>query len=277
MKHIVKNMIPYWRSVLVILILLCLQAYCDLALPLYTSDIIDVGVINGGIEHIVPEKITEEEYERAQILMTDEEKELWCSLYEESDSLYVRKDLEEETLDAAEDTLLIPIVSNYQMGRMEESSFRTYLQKAMESRLAAADMTVVEGADGSDADMAAAMGADGSVADMTTAMGVDGSDADMAAAMESAGSTGNMTAALLQGSEDLSLEELSEMLGMEIPSFQAEDDDGVLKTYVDMRPMMQAMLASGMMDDEAMAESRETMEKTIEAIGSETLNSMGVQ
>ena len=43
MSKIFKNMIPYWKSILVILVLLFVQAWCDLSLPSYTSDIIDVG------------------------------------------------------------------------------------------------------------------------------------------------------------------------------------------------------------------------------------------
>lgn len=44
------------------------QAVCDLSLPAYTSDIIDTGIQNGGIEHTVPEKITKEEFDTAKLL-----------------------------------------------------------------------------------------------------------------------------------------------------------------------------------------------------------------
>lgn len=131
MKHIVKNMIPYWRSVIVILLLLGLQAYCDLALPMYTSKIIDVGIVGGGAEHIVPECVTEEEFENAQILMSEEEKELWCGLYEKNDSVYELTLQEEETRNEADDKLLLPMVMNYQMGHMEESTFREYVRTAL--------------------------------------------------------------------------------------------------------------------------------------------------
>ena len=74
MKKIFKNMIPYWKSILVIVAVLVIQAYCDLALPAYTADIIDVGIQNKGIEHILPQEMTSEEYENAQLFMTKEEK-----------------------------------------------------------------------------------------------------------------------------------------------------------------------------------------------------------
>ena len=65
MSKIFKNMIPYWRWIILIVVFLFAQAYCDLALPEYTSDIIDVGIQNHGIEHILPEEITEEDYQTA--------------------------------------------------------------------------------------------------------------------------------------------------------------------------------------------------------------------
>ena len=55
MSKIFKNLIPYWRWIILIFVFLIAQAYCDLALPAYTSDIIDVGIQDHGIEHILPE------------------------------------------------------------------------------------------------------------------------------------------------------------------------------------------------------------------------------
>ena len=39
---------------LAIVLLLIVQAYCDLALPQYTSDIVDVGIQQGGITMLRP-------------------------------------------------------------------------------------------------------------------------------------------------------------------------------------------------------------------------------
>ena len=72
MIKIFKNMIPYWRTISVIVLLLMVQAFCDLALPQYTSDIIDVGIINGGVSHILPQKIREEEFESSKLFMSEE-------------------------------------------------------------------------------------------------------------------------------------------------------------------------------------------------------------
>ena len=91
MSKIAKNMLPYWKSVIIILTLLVVQAMCDLALPSYTSDIIDVGIQNSGVEHVVPEKITEEEMQTAQFIMTDDEADVWKNLYKEKDGYYELK------------------------------------------------------------------------------------------------------------------------------------------------------------------------------------------
>lgn len=48
MGKLFKNLKPYWKSVLMIVVLLMVQAFCDLSLPQYTSDIIDTGIQNSG-------------------------------------------------------------------------------------------------------------------------------------------------------------------------------------------------------------------------------------
>ena len=62
MLKVLKNLKNSWVSVLVIIILLCVQAVTDLALPDYTSKIVNVGIQYGGIEEVAPEVIAEEVY-----------------------------------------------------------------------------------------------------------------------------------------------------------------------------------------------------------------------
>lgn len=132
MVKIFKNMIPYWRSVLVILALLAVQAFCDLALPQYTSDVIDTGIINGGIRHALPEKITQEEFDGAKLFMTKEELASWEEAYVlEADGIYARAASDEEALDALDQKLLLPILMDYQMSNQKEDAFRQTLFAAM--------------------------------------------------------------------------------------------------------------------------------------------------
>ena len=143
MSKIAKNMLPYWKSVIIILALLVVQAMCDLALPSYTSDIIDVGIQNSGVEHVVPEKITEEELQTAQFIMTDDEADVWKSLYKEKDGYYELKDLSEDKLNQADEELTVPLIMNYQMSAMEVDMFKKSIAAQMgmdEAQLA--DMSV---------------------------------------------------------------------------------------------------------------------------------------
>ena len=143
MSKITKNMLPYWKSVIIILALLVVQAMCDLALPSYTSDIIDVGIQNSGVEHVVPEKITEEELQTAQFIMTDDEADVWKKLYKEKDGYYELKDLSEDKLNQADEELTVPLIMNYQMSAMEVDTFKKSIAAQMgmdEAQLA--DMSV---------------------------------------------------------------------------------------------------------------------------------------
>lgn len=128
MKKIFKNMIPYWKTILVIVAVLVIQAYCDLALPTYTADIIDVGIQNKGIEYSLPQEMTAEEYEDAQLFMTKEEKELWASSYEATQhETYERSVTDKETLEDLDSEFAIPLILNYQMSQMEENQFKELL------------------------------------------------------------------------------------------------------------------------------------------------------
>ena len=98
MKNIFRNLKKYWYLVALILILLFVQAYCDLSLPDYTSNLIDVGIANSGMEHAVPEYLAESGFHEVEVFLTDKEKEDWEAAYEynEEDGYYTLASTEEE-------------------------------------------------------------------------------------------------------------------------------------------------------------------------------------
>ena len=81
MRNIFRNLKKYWYFVVLILILLFVQAYCDLSLPDYTSNLIDVGIANSGMEHAVPEYLTVSGFYEVEIFLTEEEKQDWKAAY----------------------------------------------------------------------------------------------------------------------------------------------------------------------------------------------------
>ena len=131
MSRILKSIAPYWKSVIIILILLILQANGDLALPQYTSDIIDVGIQNGGIGHSIPEKITKDEYEIAKMFMTDEEISIWESCYEQDGDIYKLTEKNEKKLDEYDDTLAMALIINNQMSSVTATQFREQMAAQM--------------------------------------------------------------------------------------------------------------------------------------------------
>lgn len=110
MSKIFKNMLPYWKGLIIVVALLVVQAWCDLSLPAYTSDIIDVGIQNKGVEHVLPEAVTEDEFTLAQLFMTDEEKESWENSYEKDGDVYRLTVTDKKQLDELDDTLLLPLL-----------------------------------------------------------------------------------------------------------------------------------------------------------------------
>ncbi len=127
MGRMLKSVAPYWKSVCIIMIFLFLQAYCDLSLPQYTSKIIDTGIQNGGVEHVLPEKITSEEYELAKLFMTEEEVGQFDEVYAQEQDVYVLQEKKNKKLDELDDTFAIAMVLNHQMSAVTETQFKAQI------------------------------------------------------------------------------------------------------------------------------------------------------
>lgn len=125
MIKILKYLKPYWKWMIVVFALLIVQANCDLALPAYTSQIIDTGIQNQGVEQILPVKITPEDYQMAQMFMTSGEKEFFAGCYEMGEENYQLKEevksWKDEDWEKADEKLLKSLVMSYQMQSMLNS------------------------------------------------------------------------------------------------------------------------------------------------------------
>lgn len=218
MSKIFKNLLPFWKSVIIILVLLFVQAWCDLSLPQYTSDIIDVGIQNSGVEHVLPENVTQEEFEAAKIFMTEDEIKEWENSYEADGDNYVCTVKTEQTLEELDEKLSMPLVMSYQMSMMDEATFKETIAEQMQ----------VEP----------------------------------------------------ETLSDLTIEQIGQQLGVNLTSFtrEEEDDDGnkTEVTCVDVRPIFQMILDSGMMQKEDLLSIRNEMEESFETVGDTMINSIGV-
>ena len=88
MKNLFKYAAAQWRSMLEIIVILFVQAYCDLSLPAYTSDIVNVGIQQGGIEDQIPETISVEEMERLLLFVPQDSQQKVLDAYETDSSTY---------------------------------------------------------------------------------------------------------------------------------------------------------------------------------------------
>lgn len=88
MKEILKTIGKYKLQILCILILLFAQAYTELELPSYTSKIVDTGIQNGGIESIVPEVLSEKDYNLITNMLDNKEKNILEDSYDLIDGKY---------------------------------------------------------------------------------------------------------------------------------------------------------------------------------------------
>ena len=145
MGKIFKNMIPYWKMIICVLVFLVIQAFCDLSLPSYTSDIIDVGIQNKGVEHILPEKITAKEYEKVKLFMNDKEKAKWEACYEKaSENVYERVEDDEDKLNKLDDELATAIFISYSMSSIDEDTFKEQMAEQSNQDASAFDNMSIE-------------------------------------------------------------------------------------------------------------------------------------
>ena len=69
-SYLKRSFVP----ILAIVVLLMVQAICDLSLPDYTSRIVNVGIQQGGVENAIPKVIRKSELDKLMLFMTEEEK-----------------------------------------------------------------------------------------------------------------------------------------------------------------------------------------------------------
>lgn len=119
MFKIMKYLGEFKASVVAVIFLLILQAYCDLSLPSYTSDIVDVGIEQGGIENAVPEVMREETFNGICLLSGNDA--LIRENYEQNgDGNYELRTKEPDTIAALDEAMQEAIVTLYHQGETQE-------------------------------------------------------------------------------------------------------------------------------------------------------------
>lgn len=152
MLKVLKNLKKTLGSVIAIVILLCVQAAADLALPDYTSKIVNEGIQAGGIVSSVPDIISKEDMDKI-LLFTENDDEilnnytlvssepnkeqekiinkyLGKDYNVENDTIYVLNDLEDEEKSNLETVMVSPILEMTIISQMPEEQRNQMLEEA---------------------------------------------------------------------------------------------------------------------------------------------------
>ena len=146
-----------WYYVVMIIVLLFVQAYCDLSLPDYTSKSVNVGIQQKGIEDGVPDTIRKESLEHLLLFLDEKEKAKVEDAYTLKDDVYKRNDVTKEERDELNSILAIPMMAagsledeekaaeiKTQMGLPEESDLWQVLEQLPQEQLDAMKDSLIE-------------------------------------------------------------------------------------------------------------------------------------
>ncbi len=144
MFKIARYFRPFIGSIIAVVMLLIVQATCDLSLPEYTSDIVNIGIQQNGIKNAVPQAIRKSSLDKIMIFMSDEDRNIVQEKYKllEKDNLtkeeydkelkkyealkeegiYVLKDNEKDTIDILNKIMAKPemIVLGIESGKLNQ-------------------------------------------------------------------------------------------------------------------------------------------------------------
>ncbi len=114
--------------IIVIVAMLFLQAYCDLSLPGYTSDIVNIGIQQSGIDTVIPKSISKESLDSLFNFMSAEDKEVVLSYYDlDKKDVYQLNTEDEDKLVKIEKTMKDPMLVIYSL-TSEESKDKVAAQ-----------------------------------------------------------------------------------------------------------------------------------------------------
>lgn len=115
LKKIFQSLAEHKGAIFLIVLLLIVEAWYDLSLPQYTSDIVDVGIQQGGIENIAPDEIRQSTFDNLSLFMTEDEIDIFHEYYspdaaDSGEQIYRLSDAGRENIEELNDILGVPMV-----------------------------------------------------------------------------------------------------------------------------------------------------------------------
>ena len=125
MKKLLKHFKPAIIPIIFVVILLVIQAYCDLSLPTYMSNIVNVGIQQSGIETVTPDKAPKSELDKIELFMDKDDKDFVNSQYKSEkyknkDILVLKENISDKNSDKLADKLTKPMLITYMLEKGEK-------------------------------------------------------------------------------------------------------------------------------------------------------------
>ncbi len=115
MKNIFRFLGKHKLAIFAAICCLVVQAYCDLALPTYTSDILNVGLQQGGIADGVMDTVQADSLETLELFMSDADVDTVEQAYSKPNASGIRSVKEDADHEKVNDALLKPEAMVYQL------------------------------------------------------------------------------------------------------------------------------------------------------------------
>ena len=108
--RIIKNLAQHKLVVLLIVVLLCVQAACDLALPNYTSDIVDTGIQQQGVQDVAAEQLTGRTHDLVAMMLPESDEQMFADAYAQNeDGTYSLTESGKRDRAALDDAMALPM------------------------------------------------------------------------------------------------------------------------------------------------------------------------
>ena len=160
--RIIKNLAQHKLVVLLIVVLLCVQAACDLALPNYTSDIVDTGIQQQGVQDVAAEQLTERTHDLVAMMLPESDEQMFADAYTQNkDGTYALTESGKRDRVALDDAMALPMTvtcyadqiaeldldqvkAAYDQGMIGKDDIQTMLDRARESMGDMADTLIAQ-------------------------------------------------------------------------------------------------------------------------------------
>lgn len=160
--RIIKNLAQHKLVVLLIVVLLCVQAACDLALPNYTSDIVDTGIQQQGVQDVAAEQLTGRTHDLVAMMLPEPEEQMFADAYAQNeDGTYSLTESGKRDRAALDDAMALPMTvtcyadqipeldldqvkAAYDQGMIGKADIQAMLDRARESMGDMADILIAQ-------------------------------------------------------------------------------------------------------------------------------------